>query len=133
MTMTLTRSTREAEKADKAENAMDLRTAYLLCQRSVLGHAWEFYAGDPRYPDNPGRDGLRYSNFVCPRCTTKRHWAFAGSARVGYPVYEYPDDYGLGGDVSSEELWAEVFVREADGRLVIKAKRIRTTRVEVPV
>lgn len=125
MTMTDTRSGYSAEAANEA--ATDLLTEHLMCRRSVLGHAWELYA-DPRYISS----GMtRYVSAHCTRCHTKRHYRFAGSARIGSPVYEYPDHYKLSGQVTSEALWEEVFVRQSNGAFVVK-KRIRGTKVTVP-
>lgn len=127
MTMTELRPRPNSIDTDAVESATDLLTEYLQCRRSILGHAWEFYA-DPEYPN---QGSIRWKSAHCTRCHTKRHYQFAGRARIGHPVYVYPPKYKLSGDVTAEELWEEVFVREESGDLVIK-KRIRGTKVSIP-
>lgn len=115
------------EHYEPAQSATDLRTEYLLCRRSVLGHAWDPYV-DGQVKSSMGR----VFSARCPRCTTQRHYVLGYNGEKISVRYVYPDDYKLSGQVSAEELWTEVFVREDDGRLVVKAKRIRTTNVTVP-
>ena len=106
----------------------DLRTEYLMCRRSILGHAW-----DP-YVDGQRSSGMgRVFSVRCTRCTTRRHYVLGYRGERISTQYEYPEDYRLSGQVSAEELWTEVFVRTDDGRLVVKAKRIRGTNVSVAV
>lgn len=112
---------------DRIESAHDLLTEHLMCRRGILGHAWDRYS-DPERPDSGGG---RWFSVICTRCTTKRHYLMFGLARHS-TVYEYPPGYKMSGDVTTEELWEEVLVREADGRLVVKARRIRGTKVKVP-
>lgn len=115
-------------ETERNEAATDLRTAYLMCRRSVMGHPWEAYNDNSKAPAD---SGTRFS-LLCPRCGTKRHDVRNWNGSLITRQYEYPDDYRLSGQVSSEELWAEVLVRRSDGRLELKARRIRGTKVLVP-
>jgi hypothetical protein len=115
-------------ETDRNEAATDLRTSYLMCRRSVLGHPWEPIVDNQK---RPADFGTRFT-LLCPRCGTKRHDVRDWNGALITRQYEYPDDYKLSGQVTSEELWAEVLVRREDGRLVVKAKRVRGTKVLVP-
>lgn len=129
MTMLLERpASGSSPDTDANESAQDLRTEYLMCRRSVLGHAWEPYQDN----EKPAPSfGTRFS-VRCSRCTTQRHYLLGFNGERLGKEYVYPEGYKLVGDHTSEEFWQEVLVREADGRLVVKAKRIRGTRVQVP-
>lgn len=129
MTMTAHNPSGYSSDTERNEAATDLRTAYLMCRRSVLGHPWEPFNDKDK---SAATFGTRFSLF-CPRCGTKRHDVRNWNGELITRQYEYPTDYKLSGDVTSEELWAEVLVRREDGRLVLKAKRIRGTRTLVPV
>ena len=127
--MAMANTTGYSPDTDRNEAATDLRTAYLMCRRSVLGHPWEPFTDKTK---GPADFGTRFS-LRCPRCGTQRHDVRNWNGALVTRQYEYPDDYKLSGQVTSEELWAEVLVRREDGRLELKAKRIRGTRVLVPV
>ncbi len=127
MTMTLARPGSSPE-TDANESAQDLRTEYLMCRRSVLGHSWDPYLDNEKSSPSFGK---RFS-VRCVRCGTKRHYLVGFNGERLSKEYDYPSDYKLVGDHTSEEFWQEVLVREADGRLVVKARRIRGTKIKVP-
>lgn len=122
--MTATMLSGFSPEVDRNEAAMDQRTEYLMCRRSVCGHPWEPYQdGTLSTPSFGFRFSLR-----CTRCGTQRHDLRGFRGELLSRSYVYPDDYKMGGTVSTEELWTEVLVRLSDGRLVLKAKRIRGTK-----
>lgn len=122
--MTMTATNGSSPDTDRNESAMDLRTEFLMCRRSVLGHPWEHYQdGEKGRPSFGVLFSLR-----CTRCGTRRHDIRGYRGELLSRSYDYPEDYKLSGQVSSEELWVEVLVRLEDGRLAVKAKRIRGTK-----
>ncbi len=109
--------------------ARDLRTQYLLCRRSVLGHVWDPFQDNEKAP---AQFGTRFS-LRCVRCMTKRHDVRSYRGELLHRQYEYPDDYKISGEVTGEDLWAEVLVRRDNGEITIKTKPTRSVRSLVGV
>lgn len=97
-----TRPLAETEMFDPGESLRHYDETYLMCRD--LRHKWEvvgYYEGG----------GYVHRKLACERCPTTRTDRLERNGHRRHPVYDYPDDYRIGGRVKPVDVLIETLHR----------------------